>query len=407
MKFISVCRKVRGDGSPEQPAVNASIAVSSTPLTIRERTLLALVREHGALSRSDLIRFLDLPGPAVFRATEDLAARGYLEIGPGVIKGRGQPSSLVSLRPDAFLSVGLSVMSDRAEAVLMDLSGAVIAADDVSAPGMAFGAVLDRLDAFVTYACAKQALPVERVGAAGIAVAGYFIGDGTKLNPSPELEDWALVDLETRATERLGIAVEIENVAAAAAVGEALLGVGLEAPSFAYLSIAAGLGCGVIVDGDLMRGRWGNAGEIGALPERLGQIKPTLERLRAVLAEHGVSTADIGDLLARYDDGWAGIDAWIAEAAPVLSQLALILHYILDLDAIVVGGRLPPALGRRLAEGMTWLDDGRETRRGVPQPKPAIRPAMLNMQSAAIGAAVAPLKRRFFAPNLRPGSRAA
>jgi predicted NBD/HSP70 family sugar kinase len=232
----------------------------------------------------------------------------------------------------------------------------------------------------------------------GVAVAGYFIGDGTRLNTSPELDDWALVEFRTRMAARLGRPVEIENVARAAAVGEAILGVGRWAPSFAYLNIAAGLGCGIIVDGELMRGRWGNAGEIGALPERLGAIKPTLERLCEILAENGVATDGIGDMLAAYQAGWPGLDQWIAEAAPALSTLVLILHYTLDLDAVVIGGRLPPDLAQRLVEAITWLDDDRPARRGKPLPRPRIVAAELTAQSAAIGAASVPLKRLFFSP---------
>lgn len=372
-------------------------ASADIPLTPRERRLLGVVRTRGAISRSDLIHLLDLPGPAVFRATEDLAARGFLEIGPGVVKGRGQPSALVSVRPDAFLSIGLSVTTDQADAVLMDLSGAVIAADNVSAPGMDMAAVLDKLEAFAAYGCAKRGLPVERIGAAGIAIAGYFVGDGARLNPGLELEDWALVDLAARIGQRLRLPVEIENIAAAAAMGESLLGVGLRAPSFAYLSIAAGLGCGIVVDGELLRGRRGNAGEIAVLPELMGLTKPTLERLRQILNEHGVATGGIDDLLARYDDGWPGIDAWIAEAAPALSMLALTLHYVLDPDAIVVGGRIPGQLGRRLVQQMRWPDEGRPARRDTPAPKPLVLAAELEARSAAIGAAAMPLKRRFFA----------
>ncbi|MDB5704700.1 MAG: hypothetical protein JWN66_1816 [Sphingomonas bacterium] len=367
-------------------------------LTTRERSLLALLRGRGPLPRSDIARLMDLSGPAVFRATEDLARLGLVEIGPGVIQGRGQPSALASLNAGAFLTAGLAVMSDRAEAVLMDLSGAIIGADEVSAPGMQCDAIADNLQAFITYVCSKRGIPPDRVGAVGVAVAGYFIREGTMLNTSPELDDWALVEFRTRMAARLGRPVEIENVARAAAVGEAILGVGRWAPSFAYLNIAAGLGCGIIVDGELMRGRWGNAGEIGALPERLGAVKPTLERLCEILAENGVATDGVGDMLAAYQASWPGLDQWIAEAAPALSTLALILHYTLDLDAVVIGGRLPPDLAQRLVEAITWLDDDRPARRGKPLPRPRIVAAELTAQSAAIGAASVPLKRLFFSP---------
>jgi len=114
----------------------------------------------------------------------------------------------------------------------------------------------------------------------GVAITGFFVGRGARVNPPEALEDLALIDLDAVLYEAFRLPVWIENDGAAAAIGESLLGVGRWAPSFAYLYFATGFGGGLIVDGAPVRGAHGNAGEFSSvLPPPLFE-RPTLELLR-------------------------------------------------------------------------------------------------------------------------------
>ncbi|MEG8024588.1 ROK family protein [Sphingomonas aurantiaca] len=60
--------------------------------------------------------------------------------------------------------------------------------------------------------------------------------------------------------------IHIDNDAAAAAIGEAQFGGGLDHASFFYILVSAGLGGGIVTDGTYYRGATGRSGEIGFLP---------------------------------------------------------------------------------------------------------------------------------------------
>jgi len=77
------------------------------------------------------------------------------------------------------------------------------------------------------------------------------------------------LDLGRRLSDRLGVDVRVENDVKAAALGaHHLLGVadGIRAHSMAYLNLGTGLAAGIVLDGRLLRGRHGVAGEIGHVP---------------------------------------------------------------------------------------------------------------------------------------------
>ncbi len=367
------------------------------PLTSRATRVLALVRRASGITRSQLIRDTGLSGTAIFRATEELEAKGLVRMGAVVADGPGQPSASVHIVPGAAFSLGLSVMTDRADVILIDLAGAVRMQRDVTVAGMMRGAVLDAVDAFIAESCAIVGIDRSAILGIGVGISGFFVAPAA-VNASSELNDWSLIDLAAEVTARLRLPAVIENVATASALGERLLGVGAEHASFAYLNIATGFGAGLVIDGQVMRGRHGNAGEIAILYEMSGRATPNLVNLNAAAHANGHRFAAIRDLLAGYDDSWPWLDAWIAEHAPSFSFMAGIMRYVLDCDAVVLGGRIPRPLAARIVAAMHWPEQLAPARRDRPAAAPRLLVAALSADlSAMIGAATLPLMQRHLA----------
>lgn len=385
--------------TPTEASAKVRIPRAGTPmLTDRERLVLSLLLDEKVLTRSALIRRSGLSGTAVFRATEELAAKGMITLGEPRAEGRGQPSHAVSINSGALFSVGLSVMTDLAEMLIMDLGGNRLRQQVVATENLSRQDLLGRLEEFIADAERSGIVARRRLHSLGIAVAGYFVGEGSKVNPARELDDWALIDLEPMLEDRLGVGVTVENIANASAMGEQLLGLGRRFADFAYVNEASGFGGGLIRGGKLWRGVNGNAGEFAAMLRVAGLPAPNLERLRECLAERGVETVNVRDMLARFDPAWSGVDAWIEQSCPVFATLAELIHYALDVQAVVLGGRLPTELALRLAEGTAALLGDRHgpPRRGRSLPLPRVLPAEISSSAAAVGAAAIPLARDFF-----------
>lgn len=333
----------------------------------RARAVLAAIRRHGSVSRSALIQQSGLSGTAIFRATEELASAGLVRAGEAVAAGRGQPSTMIHIEPDAAFALGLSIMTDRADVVLLDLAGTVRARQEVTLPGMPREAILDAAVTFGRHALAGMKIDQTRLKGLGIAMAGFFVSPVT-VNPSDELEDWALLNLRDVASRQLALPVTVENIAGASALGERLLGVGSRYRSFCYLNIAAGFGAGIVVDGMLMRGHHGNSGEIAGLFPLMGRTTPNLTTLRACLTAHGAETTGIADMVARFNPDWPGVSAWLEEHQSSFSQIFGALRFTLDPEALILGGRLPRALAQRIIATAAWPEAAWPARRDVRAP---------------------------------------
>ena len=98
---------------------------------------------------------------------------------------------------------------------------------------------------------------------AGIGVPGFILieqGVIVGSNNLPELEGLPVRD---EIEKRLGARVILENDANAAALGEKWMGAGKDVNDLVLLTLGTGLGGGIIVNGRVLHGHVGMAGEIG------------------------------------------------------------------------------------------------------------------------------------------------
>ncbi|WP_265521422.1 ROK family glucokinase [Oerskovia flava] len=103
------------------------------------------------------------------------------------------------------------------------------------------------------------------IGAIGVAAAGFVSSDRTTVLFAPNIA-WREYALAARVRALLGdetVRIVVENDANAAGWAEFRFGAGRSATDMLMLTVGTGLGGAVIVDGQLVRGRWGVAAEVG------------------------------------------------------------------------------------------------------------------------------------------------
>ena len=143
-----------------------------------------------------------------------------------------------------------------------------------------------------------------------------------------------------------GLPAFIETDMAAAALGERLYGLGAGYSEYYYLYFGVGLGGVMVHDGAVMRGAWGNAGEIGHIPA-VPDGEPCPCGNRGCL-ERYVSL----EALRRRSIGEA---AWVAEVAPIFRNAIATIENLFDPETVVLGGLAPTDLLERLVGAAAQL----------------------------------------------------
>ncbi len=225
-----------------------------------------------------------------------------------------------------------------------------IAGREFSAPSILdYASTLDVLaDCHAELAQGDLTLPV------GLTIPGIFDDDDLIVRDSPNLQFLIDQNPAEDLAAKIGREVVIENDASAAAYAESILGAGREHPSFLFATIGTGIGGGIVLDGELWRGR-GMAGEFGHI--KVGHQRNchcgargcteavvSATELIAVARENNIQFDGLPDLakLARIGDKaaakvFANAGQRLGEA---LSQVALIL----DLRVFLIGGGAAPVL---------------------------------------------------------------
>ncbi|MET9563198.1 ROK family transcriptional regulator [Streptomyces tauricus] len=317
--------------------------------------LLDLLRRAGraGVSRLELAERTGLTPQAVSKITARLREDGLItEAGRQASTG-GKPRTVLRLVPEAGHAVGLQVDRDELRAVLVDLTGEVVA-ERRAALDLGAGAEAV-LDVVVEEA---QVLVEGPSGAAvlgvGVAMPGPLDHTHGVLHRVTGFPEWDGFPLRDALARRLGVPVVLDKDTNAAALGLAGLAVGGEVGAFAYLHLGTGLGAGLVLGGAVHRGARTGAGEFGHQVVQLdGPPCPCGNR--------GCIEALCLAAVARGD---------IDEAARVLGEGAANLVGLLDIDLVLLGGRTVTAEPERFVRGVGAVLDARARREGASSPVP-------------------------------------
>jgi len=364
-----------------------------------QRVVLQAIRIRGPITRAELSRTTGLTAPAVANITRRLIQLGFVAEAGKRHGARGQPATKLVVHPDGCLSLGVNIDRDYITVLVLDLLGRVRALSTREGVLAGPAAAAAQVRAMAQGLLSQPDLRNARLIGLGVAVP-----DGLAQTVLPDrgpLHEWAGIDIGALIAEALveptrpRLPVFVENDAAAAAQGELQFGLGLKYASFFYVLISAGLGGGLVVEGEYFRGANGRSGEIGFLPihsdRTLGrslQDAVSLSALFAHLAQHRVSVTAPDDLAQLDGEGRALVEAWVDLAADLLTEPLLAVSWLVNPAAILLGGRLPCALVDRLAERLT---DNLRRRAPLAPVLAPVRRAAMAQDAPAIGAAILPL----------------
>jgi len=259
-------------------------------------------------------------------------------------------------------TVGIDIGGTKVLGGVVDESGAVIrrARRDTPAEG---GVALTQAIADVALELMKD----EEIESVGVSVAAFISADRKTILATPNIKDWNGVNLDYELTTRIGLPVVIENDANSAAWGEFKFGAGRGKESILMLTVGTGIGGGIVINSNLLRGSFGIAAEIGHLRivpngllcgcgahgcfEQYGSGTALLRHAREAIAANPDRARNI---LGRGDGTIEGVKgSAITEAARDGDELALSvfkttgdyigagiasLAVILDPEAVVIGG---------------------------------------------------------------------
>ncbi|MEI7027485.1 ROK family transcriptional regulator [Paenibacillus sp. y28] len=391
---------------------------------INTATILRIIREAGPVSRADITKQTGLNAATVSSNVLPLLELGIVkEIGSGESSG-GRKPTLLELAPGSYCVIGVDMGTTGVSTAVTDLGANMIA--EVRLPfgeGSGPDEVLDTIEASIQQVLDQPGISPDQVLGIGIGFHGLVnTEEGVSLF-APAF-GWENIPVRERFASRFDLPVFIDNDVRAMALGEKWFGQAVQVTNFIFVNVGTGIGSGIYVNGELLRGSHYGAGEIGhitvadngercfcgkygclstiasgpALEERMRRriqagtasllTQMTEGRLPEITGKLIHEAALLGDEPAR---------RLLDETGRYLGHAVSILVNLLNPELVIVGGGVA-ASGDLLFKGMHEAIQEKSLRNNVKGM--AIRPTAFGGKAGIIGAATLVLQEIFSAPHL-------
>ena len=325
------------------------MATRSTGRTdVTRSAILARLGAQGPASRADLARALDVSPALITQLVKELISDGLVDEREHSPSQGGRPARIIGLIASAGHAIGLKIAPDHLAFVEVELDGTVTRSAQEPFDASAATILAGLGKATERFISGGGNLPVLGIG---VAIPGTVDEQGSGIVDSYQL-GWNGVPIGPTLRRLLGLPVLVENNVNALAMAERLFGMGRNYETFLTLTIGTGVGAGLVMDGVVLRGGSGGAGEIGHFPLVPGGVLCSCGNhgcLETVIGQAGLErrareagvipqNAGIAALTRAADDGDVRAQEIFGEAGHVLARVLAGIVQVFDPEAVIVLG---------------------------------------------------------------------
>jgi glucokinase len=324
---------------------------------INRSAVLEIIRREGLISRALIAERLGISLATVMRIIDELIADGLVRPHNAKQWSGGRRRSLVEFNSEGQVVIGVDMGGTKLFGGIADLGGNILAEEELDRLGMKGEAIYQCLVELIERLLSSPKLAGRNVRGIAVGVPGVTLHREGIIVWAPSME-WRNYPLKKKLTDHFHYPITVDNDVNLAALGELWFGAGQNSRNMVLITIGAGIGAGVVIDGALYRGSDEASGEIGyLLPGReflgrrydnfgaleelasgtgIAQIaREALRGKRDPLALEKLEAEDVFDA-ARHGESWA-----VTIVDDVVDYLAIAfasLNSYLNPDLIILGG---------------------------------------------------------------------
>ncbi len=305
---------------------------------INEREVLETIRAGAPISRAEISRRAGISKPTVSLALQSLLEAGLVREAEHGPDGPGYGAVYFEPVAEAALVLGLDLGARFARGAVCDLAGTIRARQDVELTVADAAGAIDAISRLRRSLLETSALDPALLEGVVVGVPGV-VGDDGSLSLAENVAGLEGRSFASELRAALDLPVTFENDINLAALGEQWQGVARGVADFVFLSVGTGMGAGLVLGGELHRGRHGAAGEIdfalAGLDETLDPSAPQVSALAEGLA--GL-TAEPRAVFGAARNGNSGAQAVVEEIARRIALHVAPIAAVADVELVVLGG---------------------------------------------------------------------
>jgi N-acetylglucosamine repressor len=226
--------------------------------------ILSHLRPWRASSRRELARHTGLSAATVSRITRDLVRGRVLTESAKPQSSQGRPERSLEINGGFGSVLGISLLYPAARLLVLNLKGDVLReASEPLDPSRGKSNLLTALRRSIQSIVRKPSPDVGRQIGVGLALPGQWDPERRISSQYPRVPDWKNVPIASLLEEWTGCPATLIGYAPALALAEQARRASHEPTNLVCVEVAENIAMGAIVNGGLLQGASGNAGELG------------------------------------------------------------------------------------------------------------------------------------------------
>lgn len=323
----------------------------STIKNTNRNRIIKLLSKEKELTKQDIAKKLEISIPTVSTIITELLENNIVEEAGNAGSTGGRKPLIIRFLSDSRFSIGIDLSLNEIRFILTDLNSNIIDEFKENIDTRNGALIIKSIDFSVKKMLNKNLIDIKKMLGIGVSLPGTVNIKKKTLEVAPNL---GLKNLSFEEIENsLSVPLFLENEAKAAAFAEATIGIAKEKSNLIYVSVAEGIGGGIIINQKLYRGKDVRAGEIGHMTiNKNGRLCncgrkgcwETYASRRALLNEYnknkGCNVTNMGQIISSACSANKDAQEVLNEYIDNLSVGIQNLMNIFDPDYIVIGGEI-------------------------------------------------------------------
>ena len=368
--------------SPAAPKVSRQLT--------RRHVFEALLHK-GPISRADLSKVTGLSKQTTSEVVDNFEQQSLVRSVGRTSGNVGRTAVLYELSPESGHVLGVDLGGTKLTVAIAGLSSKVLAEDTEPTDPRGGIAVLDQIARLANRLARNANTHPSRIRSIAVGTPGIVNPKTGSIELAPNIHHLGQLDVVHALSDRLGSSVIIENDVNLGLLGEIWHGCAQGVANIGFIALGTGIGLGLSVNGQLVRGENGAAGEIGYFPiggdpfrsEVLAQGCLEYEAgavgiIRRYIQAGGQKPETVKVIFERMESGDAIAAKIIGDTAKLIAQACAMVAATSDPKLIVLGGSIGarPEFAKLVSDAVAQL-----SLRPI-----EIRPSALGNRAGVVGA---------------------
>jgi glucokinase len=240
---------------------------SNTPNYLKylnKKKILQFLRKKSGISRAEISATLSISKPTVSLIVDELINEDWVheeESSSSSALGGRKPIHLF-FNPNAKFIIGIDIGGTNIEIGILNVEGEVVSFDKLDTQVGLKNGLINEICSSVKTLIYEANIPKSKIMSVGVGAPGITDSDKGIVLEAPSLR-WVNFNLKEKLEMQLSLPVYVDNDVNIAVLGEQWKGKAKDAEHVILITLGTGVGCGIIVNGQLYRGSAYAAGEIG------------------------------------------------------------------------------------------------------------------------------------------------